>query len=607
MKPILRFTAFVLLTGVLFHLSCKKENSCEGCIGGNKLPIANAGPDQIITLPTDSVSLDGSLSSDPDGTISGYLWTKISGPASFIIANASGVKTVVKNLAAGLYQFELKVTDNGGLSAKDTMNVIVNDPSQPNRPPVANAGADQAITLPTNTVNLDGSGSTDPDNNITSYAWTKISGPSSFAIANSNAAQTQITNLGQGIYLFELKVTDAGGLFAKDMIQVTVNPAINNNCVLSQTLIGSLSIPRSGILIQSVGNKIVFAGGYAAGTSSSVVSSRVDIYDRSNQSWLTADLSLARDAMGVITSGNKIYFAGGNYKGNLSSRVDIYDASNNSWSIAELSEAREDVIAITAGNKVLFAGGYNNGTKVDIYDQSNNSWSMATLTKPTTPTSFPGYYSFLQSGYISFGNKIYFTGDNISTGSNSIDVYDASSNTLSTNFISPNQFAGVMAVSLGNKIFFSGSSQGSTATDYNYANMLEIYDIPSNSWLSVSMSSSRAYMAGISGDGKIFWAGGFDSSWNVNGEQAIRPVKNIEIYDVNTGLHSFHDLQQPEWWVKALKTNNKIFFSYGNYTETYDMNNHSWTICNIFLYQALAIGNTIYQVGSDSRVWKLEF
>ena len=112
-----------------------------------------------------------------------------------------------------------------------------------------------------------------------------------------------------------------------------------------------------------------------------------------------------------------------------------------------------------------------------------------------------------------------------------------------------------------------------------------------------------------SGDGKIFWAGGFDSTWIVNMEQAGRPLNNIEIYDVNSGLHSFHDLQQTgNWWVKALKTNNKLFFSYGNYTETYDMNTHAWAICSNFLFQPLAVGNTIYQVGADnSQVWKLEF
>ena len=161
-------------------ISCKKEKSCEGCRENNKPPIAAAGPDQVITLPTDSVSLDGSASSDPDGTISVWLWKKISGPVSFSINNASVSKTIVRNLVKGVYQFELKVIDNGGLSAKDTMQVIVNVPSQPNRPPVANAGTDQTITLPTNTINLDESGSTDPDNNIINYTWTKIPGPSSF-------------------------------------------------------------------------------------------------------------------------------------------------------------------------------------------------------------------------------------------------------------------------------------------------------------------------------------------------------------------------------------------------------------------------------------------
>ena len=91
-----------------------------------------------------------------------------------------------------------------------------------NQPPLANAGSDHAIPLPSNTINLNGGGSTDPNNNISSYAWTKISGPSSFNLVNANAVQTQVTNLVQGVYQFELKVTDAKGLFDKDTTQVTV-------------------------------------------------------------------------------------------------------------------------------------------------------------------------------------------------------------------------------------------------------------------------------------------------------------------------------------------------------------------------------------------------
>jgi Tol biopolymer transport system component len=90
-------------------------------------------------------------------------------------------------------------------------------------PPVANAGVDVTIFLPVNSINLNGSASYDPDNNITSYLWTKISGPSLFSIANANAVQTQVTNLVQGVYQFELKVTDKTRLVDRDTVQVTVN------------------------------------------------------------------------------------------------------------------------------------------------------------------------------------------------------------------------------------------------------------------------------------------------------------------------------------------------------------------------------------------------
>jgi len=87
----LRCLCFIISATLIFH-SCQKELSCENCetnLPGstNKPPIAKAGLDQTIQLPTDSVTLDGSLSSDPDGPISAYLWTKISGPASFTITN----------------------------------------------------------------------------------------------------------------------------------------------------------------------------------------------------------------------------------------------------------------------------------------------------------------------------------------------------------------------------------------------------------------------------------------------------------------------------------------------------------------------------------------
>ncbi|MDI3320962.1 TolB family protein [Pinibacter soli] len=115
---------FATLLFSMLSFSCKKELSCASCQAINKPPVAIAGSDQVITLPTDSLILDGSASNDPDGTISKWLWTKISGPSAGI-ANPETAKTAVKNVVAGVYKFELKVTDEQGLSATDTITVTV--------------------------------------------------------------------------------------------------------------------------------------------------------------------------------------------------------------------------------------------------------------------------------------------------------------------------------------------------------------------------------------------------------------------------------------------------------------------------------------------------
>jgi hypothetical protein len=123
-------TLTLLIAGLIFY-SCKKEISCEGCQTNaqtsniRKPPIALAGSDQTTTLPTDSILLDGSASSDPDGIITAWQWAKVSGPPSFSIVNANNLKTQVNNLAEGIYLFELKVTDNDGLSARDTVQIRV--------------------------------------------------------------------------------------------------------------------------------------------------------------------------------------------------------------------------------------------------------------------------------------------------------------------------------------------------------------------------------------------------------------------------------------------------------------------------------------------------
>ncbi|MEO8569832.1 MAG: PKD domain-containing protein, partial [Ginsengibacter sp.] len=217
----------------------------------NQPPTANAGIDQSITLPSNSVTLTGT-GNDPDGSIATYQWTKISGPSSGSIKNPTSASTSVPSLVEGVYLFELKVTDNSGSIATDEIKVTVN--AAGNIAPVANAGSDQLITLPLNTITLTGSG-TDTDGYIVSYAWTKVSGPSSGTIINPNLAVVAINNLIEGTYQFELQVTDNSGATAKNAMQLTVRAALaNQSPVANAGNTVTINSPSSTVILSGSGS-----------------------------------------------------------------------------------------------------------------------------------------------------------------------------------------------------------------------------------------------------------------------------------------------------------------------------------------------------------------
>lgn len=91
----------------------------------NKRPVANAGSDQQIILLANSVALSGSASTDPDGSLVSYSWTKIAGPLQFNILSPNSMNITPINLVEGVYAFRLKVVDDLGANSLDTVVVRV--------------------------------------------------------------------------------------------------------------------------------------------------------------------------------------------------------------------------------------------------------------------------------------------------------------------------------------------------------------------------------------------------------------------------------------------------------------------------------------------------
>ncbi len=140
----------------------------------NASPVADAGPDQF-TLSREKVTLDGSGSTDPDDGIDWYRWKQVSGPSvklsSHSVAKPRFTAPRVNEGAVSL-TFTLTVGDHKDLADVDTVTVVV---AAEYRPPVADAGPDQAVREG-DEVQLDASGSTDPEDDALSLLWEQVGG-----------------------------------------------------------------------------------------------------------------------------------------------------------------------------------------------------------------------------------------------------------------------------------------------------------------------------------------------------------------------------------------------------------------------------------------------
>jgi hypothetical protein len=175
----------------------------------NEAPSVDAGPNQQIVFPAVSVDLDGTVTDDglPDPPVTvTTTWTVDSGPASVTFGNISEVDTSATFGDAGVYILRLTANDNE-LTNSDTVTITVLS----NLAPVVSAGNDQVLTLPTNTVSLDGSVSDDGLPNppgLVTQTWTAQSGPGTVTFADANAVDTTATFSAVGVYVVRLTAYD---------------------------------------------------------------------------------------------------------------------------------------------------------------------------------------------------------------------------------------------------------------------------------------------------------------------------------------------------------------------------------------------------------------
>ena len=175
----------------------------------NQPPVADAnGPyTGTVNVP---VQFNGSGSSDSDGTIISYDWDFGDGSTD------TGVNPTYAYSSTGTFNVTLTVTDNEGAIDSDSTTATI---GQGNQAPVADANGPYTGTVGS-PVQLDGTGSTDPDGTIVSYMW-------DFGDGSSGTGPTPThTYSAAGTYNVTLTVTDSNNASDSSTTTATITDVV---------------------------------------------------------------------------------------------------------------------------------------------------------------------------------------------------------------------------------------------------------------------------------------------------------------------------------------------------------------------------------------------
>ena len=205
-------------------VSSEPDTVTVAVVAGNEPPVAGAGPDQSVNTG-DTVTLDGSESLDPDEDLITYQWEFTERPNGSAAA-LSDTTVVNPSFTAdldGVYLLTLTVSDPDGLQSSDSIAVTS---ETANSAPIANAGPDQNVAT-NSVVVLNGSESTDADNDGLSYSWEITSLPegSTATLDDALSSNPSFTAEIDGEYEVSLVVSDGIASSESDSVLITAATA----------------------------------------------------------------------------------------------------------------------------------------------------------------------------------------------------------------------------------------------------------------------------------------------------------------------------------------------------------------------------------------------
>jgi PKD repeat protein/C1A family cysteine protease len=385
----------------------------------NTSPVAEISANPTSGTRPLAVTFSSAGSRDPDGTITAYAWD-FGDNTSATGANANHTYT-----SAGTFTARLTVTDNQGATGFDTTTITV---SNVNTPPVAAVSASPTSGTKPLAVSFSGSGSSDPDGTITSYAWDF--GDSSQATGVS--ASHTYTN--GGIFNARLTVTDNNN--ATDSTTVAINVNIPPVAQASAT-------PSSGLIPLTVS----FSGSGSNDPDGTITAYNWDFRDGTT---------------GTGSAVSHTFTQAGNYNAELVVTDNSGASTLTSVSVSALSnQAPTPVISATPTSgatplEVSFSGAASQDPDGTI---TSYAWDFG---DGTTASGVSAVHTYTDAG--TFTARLTVTDNHGSSASTTVTITTAHNNAPPTPVASATPTSGTAPLSVSFSGINSSDADGSIAT-----------------------------------------------------------------------------------------------------------------------------------------------
>ncbi|AVM26122.1 kelch-like protein [Bacillus pumilus] len=267
----------------------------------------------------------------------------------------------------------------------------------------------------------------------------------------------------------------------------------------------------------------------------------------------------------AVVNGKIFVFGGSSEKSSSNKSTYMYDPHKNEWSSkADMPRKRTDSTAVAIGKKIYVIGGAyrESANTIDIYDAESDTWAETSINIP---------YSAVTQGDISasvVNDKIYILATNKSSfQEHNFYSYDTKADKWQQLKMFPQQFTGMsMSEVIDNKIYATGGER--TVSNHKNAQVYE-YNIETNQWTQMK-SKLKFYQLGAAFttyQGKFLMIGG---QYDNDRSSPISPY--TQYYDANSNSvkRSISELPEARVGSSAVTLDGTIYIIGGrNFKEYY--------------------------------------